>query len=200
MIRSPFRPAALAALLTLGLAACAPPADDAMTNAEAAAEIEAQEARDAELEAARKAEAEAKEAAEKAEAARREAEARAARAAAAPPPPPPVCQDCGTVSAIQPVQAKGEGSGLGAAAGAVLGGVIGHQFGGGSGQKAATAAGAIGGALAGNEVEKRMKGSTYYAVTVNMDNGSVRTVNVADATGLAIGGKVRVVGDNLQPR
>lgn len=116
------------------------------------------------------------------------------------PTPPPVCGDCGTVSNIELVKAKGEGSGMGALAGAVMGGVIGHQFGGGSGKDAATAAGAIGGAFAGHEAEKRFKGSQYYRVTVSMEAGGSRTVNLAAVDGISVGTPVRVVGENLQLR
>lgn len=122
------------------------------------------------------------------------------RAAAAAPAPAAVCNDCGTVSAIQPVQQKGEGSGAGALAGAVIGGVIGHQFGGGRGKDAATVIGAVGGGVAGHEVEKNMKSTTYYQVTVRMDAGGTRTVNVGSAAGIAVGTPVRLVGNNLELR
>lgn len=120
--------------------------------------------------------------------------------AAAPAPTPAVCRDCGTVSAIETVQEKGEGSGAGALAGAVLGGVIGHQFGGGRGKDAATAVGAIGGAMAGHEVEKNVKSTTYYRVTVRMEDGGTRSVNVGSTAGIAVGTPVRVVGNNLELR
>lgn len=129
-----------------------------------------------------------------------EAEAPKPVAAAPKPTAPPVCNDCGTVSSIELVKAKGEGSGMGALAGAVMGGVIGHQFGGGSGKDAATAAGAIGGAFAGHEAEKRVKGSQYYQVTVRMDTGGTQTVNLASADGISVGTPVRVIGNDLRLR
>lgn len=123
------------------------------------------------------------------------------RAQSVPAPvPEPVCDNCGTVSAIQPVRQKGEGSGAGALAGAVIGGVIGHQFGGGRGKDAATVIGAVGGGVAGNEVEKNLKSSTYYQVTVQMEAGGTRTVNVGTTAGIAIGTPVRVIGNNLELR
>ncbi|MCH9827495.1 MAG: glycine zipper 2TM domain-containing protein [Gammaproteobacteria bacterium] len=117
---------------------------------------------------------------------------------AAAPVPAPVCADCGSVSSIEPVTEKGAGSGGGALAGAVVGGVVGHQFGGGKGKDLATVAGAIGGAMAGHEVEKRVRSTSYYRVTVAMEAGGTRVVEVTDPAGLSVGSKVRIVGENLQ--
>ncbi len=123
-----------------------------------------------------------------------------ARPAPAQAAAPAVCANCGTVTNVETVTEKGEGSGIGAVAGAVMGGVIGHQFGGGSGKKVATAAGAIGGAAAGHEVEKRRNSATYYRVTVRMDDGGSRVVNVGSTGGISVGTPVRVVGNNLELR
>ena len=73
---------------------------------------------------------------------------------------------------MQEVVTKGEGSGIGVAGGAVVGGLLGHQVGGGSGKQIATVVGAVGGAVAGNEVEKRMKSSKSYDVTVRLEDGT----------------------------
>lgn len=116
------------------------------------------------------------------------------------PEPPPVCMDCGTIASIEEVKEKGSGSGMGAIAGAVIGGVLGHQVGGGRGQDVATAGGAVAGAAAGHEIEKRARATTYYRVTVAMENGSTRSVNVNTSQGLYNGAKVRVVGDDIQLR
>lgn len=107
------------------------------------------------------------------------------------------CQDCGTISGIEQMTVKGDGSGIGAVAGAVVGAVIGHQIGDGKGQDAATVAGAIGGGFAGNEIEKRAKGTVYYHVTVAMETGGTRSVDVESLNGLATGSRVRVIGNNL---
>lgn len=162
-----------------GLAACAPPMDEPETE-EAASEAEASDT-DAETK-------------------QPTAKPAQAQAPAPKPAPAPVCGDCGVIASITPVEAKGTGTGAGAAAGAVIGGVVGHQFGGGRGKDLATVAGAIGGALAGNEAEKRIRKTTYYAVGVNMETGGYRTVNVADASALSVGIPVRVVGDDIQLR
>lgn len=194
-------------ILALGLGGCAPPSDDAKTEeaaaaAEATATAEAATAADERVAAA---EAEAAAAKEEAAAAKQAAANAAARPRPRPveraePAPPPVCNECGVIASITPVKEKAKGSGAGAVIGAIAGGVAGHQFGGGRGKDVATAAGAIGGGFAGNEIEKRARATTYYAVGVNMENGSFQTVNVNDPAGLSAGSRVRVVGGNLQPR
>lgn len=160
------------------------------------------EAAQAEAEAARKEAEEAKARAAAAEKASKKKQAAAAAAASAPvavskPEPKPVCQDCGTVAGVTAVQVQGEGSGMGAVAGAIAGAVIGHQFGRGQGNTAAKVVGAAGGGYAGNEIEKRIRSTTVYDVTVQMDNGSTRTVRVADPSGISSGERVRVEGGNL---
>lgn len=111
-----------------------------------------------------------------------------------------ICQDCGTIVAITPIKQKGQGSGAGAVAGAVAGGVAGHQVGGGRGKDVATVAGAILGAMAGNEVEKRVRATETYDVSIAMENGSQRTINVAALNGLSVGSQVRVQGDSISFR
>lgn len=111
-----------------------------------------------------------------------------------------ICSTCGSVVMIQPVTEKGESSGAGAVIGAVAGGLLGNQIGGGSGKKAATVVGAVGGAVAGNEIEKQRNAATYYAVTVKMEDGAQRVVNVGSVQGLDIGTKVEVVGNDLRIR
>lgn len=108
------------------------------------------------------------------------------------------CTTCGKVVSIKPVTAEGKGSGAGAVIGAVVGGILGNQVGGGSGKDAATAAGVIGGAVAGNEVEKKKNETTYYAVTVDLDQGGEQTVNIGNAAGIAIGSEVKIVGNDIQ--
>jgi outer membrane lipoprotein SlyB len=108
------------------------------------------------------------------------------------------CQDCGTVRAVDVMNRSGETSGAGAVIGAVIGGIAGHQVGGGRGQDAATAAGAVGGAAAGHQTEKNRNTGSYYRVTVDMESGGTREVNVADPAGLKAGSKVRVNGNNIE--
>ncbi|MBX6420373.1 MAG: glycine zipper 2TM domain-containing protein [Nevskia sp.] len=123
-----------------------------------------------------------------------------AQAAPAPAPAPaPVCQDCGVITAITPVTQEGQAGVAGTLGGAAVGGLAGNQFGKGKGKTAMTVLGVIGGALAGREVEKKVTSKTVYQISVNMDAGGTRTVTVADASGLAVGTKVHVNGNSVQP-
>ena len=109
------------------------------------------------------------------------------------------CPACGVVEAIQPVEVRGDASGIGAVAGGVTGAVVGNQFGHGGGRTAMTILGAAGGAYAGNAIEKNVKKSTSWRVTVRLDDGSFRTVSLASAPQFAAGAHVRVVnGSNLE--
>ncbi len=111
---------------------------------------------------------------------------------------PAKCYDCGTISKIQKMTDEAESSGLGIVLGAVVGAVAGHQVGDGRGKDAATVGGAVVGGIAGNEIEKHVKGTPYFHVTVNMDNGGgTRTINVGSMNGLANGSRVKIVGNNL---
>jgi outer membrane lipoprotein SlyB len=97
------------------------------------------------------------------------------------------CADCGVITGITEVRRKGE----------VIGGVIGHQVGGGRGKDVATVAGAAGGAAAGHEIEKRSNSTTSYDISVRLENGSTRVVNLQTPGGLAVGDKVKVTGNSL---
>lgn len=109
----------------------------------------------------------------------------------------PVCAECGTVLAVRTVVVQEKTSGLGAVGGAVVGGVVGHQFGNGHGKDAMTAAGALGGALAGNHIEKQRKQQRHYEVSLKMENGSRRTLKLAQAPQVASGDRVRVEDGQL---
>ncbi|HSQ03191.1 MAG TPA: glycine zipper 2TM domain-containing protein [Burkholderiales bacterium] len=122
----------------------------------------------------------------------RVAAAKPARSAAAH-----VCSECGTVSDIRVIEQKGEGSGLGAVAGGVVGGLLGNQVGGGNGRTIATVAGAAGGAFAGHQVEKKMKSTTHYEVSVRMDDGAIRHFNYEAQPQFQPGDKVKVVDGRL---
>lgn len=125
-------------------------------------------------------------------------------AAAAPtpasPPAPPACDNCGTVASITPVERRGKGTGAGAVGGAVAGGVAGHQFGSGSGNDIATIVGALGGAYAGHKAEEKVRSTTSYAVTVRMENGGTRRIEMNDASHLNTGQKVSVYNDSIVVR
>ena len=127
----------------------------------------------------------------------------AAPAASPYPAPVPVavaqiCAVCGSVESVTPIErtTKADGPGIGAVGGGVLGAVLGNQVGNGNGRTVATILGAIGGGFAGNEVEKRMKKETVYQVGIRMDDGSRRTVEVAQQP--AVGSKVTVDGNSIR--
>ena len=108
----------------------------------------------------------------------------------------PICSNCGTVTAVTPIQRDGVGGGGGALAGGVLGAVVGNQVGDGNGRALATILGAVGGGFAGNTVEKKMKKSTVYEVQVRMEDGSSRSFE--QATPASVGAHVIVDGNTLQ--
>ena len=108
------------------------------------------------------------------------------------------CTNCGAIESVREVSAKGEGSGLGAAGGAVVGGLLGHQVGGGSGKQIATVVGAVGGAVAGNEVEKRVKATRSYDITVRLDDGSTRVINEDNPPSWRSGDRVRIVDGTIR--
>lgn len=113
------------------------------------------------------------------------------------PKEPQVCRTCGTIVGITEVKKKGEASGAGAFMGAIIGGVAGHQVGGGKGKDVATVAGAAAGGYAGHEAEKRYNSTTTFDVTVRMEDGTTRTVNLPEPGGYSVGDKVRVEGSSL---
>jgi len=103
----------------------------------------------------------------------------------------------GTVTKVQTVEVKGEGSGVGVVAGAVVGGLLGNQMGKGTGNALMTAGGAVAGGYAGNEVEKHVKKKTLYKTQVKLDNGKVQSFTVGQR--YAIGARVQVSGQKLTP-
>jgi outer membrane lipoprotein SlyB len=99
----------------------------------------------------------------------------------------------GSITAIEPVRERPQGSGAGAVIGGVLGGVIGNQFGHGLGRAAMTGVGAVGGAIAGNNVERNYKTAVVgYRVHVRLDNGSTRTFERKSIGNLHVGDRVRL--------
>ena len=108
------------------------------------------------------------------------------------------CVDCGVVESTREVSSKGSGSGVGAVGGAVVGGLLGNQVGAGRGNTVATVVGAVGGAVAGNEVEKRVKTTKTYEVTVRLDDGSSRVVNEGKGSPWHTGDRVKIVSGELQ--
>jgi outer membrane lipoprotein SlyB len=76
--------------------------------------------------------------------------------------------------------------------------VLGNQVGSGSGKQIATVVGAVGGVIAGNEIEKRVKSTRSYEVTVRLDDGSSRVLTQSAAPSWRAGDRVRIVDGALQ--
>lgn len=128
----------------------------------------------------------------------------AAKPAAAKPQTAPVhmannaparvkCAECGVIESTREINRGGEGSGLGAVGGAVVGGLLGNQVGGGRGNQVATVVGAVGGAVAGNQIEKSVKSSKSYEITVRFEDGSSRVITEANPPAWRTGDHVKVV-------
>jgi outer membrane lipoprotein SlyB len=84
---------------------------------------------------------------------------------------------------------------LGAVVGGVAGAVLGSQIGGGSGRTAATVLGGVAGAAVGNQIARNHQGVTTapgYRITMQTDNGLVRTYEVPATGDLRVGDRVRV--------
>jgi outer membrane lipoprotein SlyB len=109
------------------------------------------------------------------------------------------CAECGVIESVHEVDVKGRGgSGVGVVGGAVVGGLLGNQVGAGRGKDLMTVVGAVGGAVAGNEVEKRVKTTKSYSVTVRMSDGSSRVISEAGLPSWRTGDKVRLVNGVIQ--
>jgi outer membrane lipoprotein SlyB len=117
--------------------------------------------------------------------------------AQAPAPVARVCIDCGVIESVNQVKKAGEAKGIGAVAGGLGGAVIGKQFGNGRGSTALAVLGAVGGAFAGHQVEKQVRSTTAYEVTVRMQDGSTRTVSQDSQPGWRPGERVRVDGNSI---
>lgn len=108
------------------------------------------------------------------------------------------CAECGFIDSIREITTKGEGSGLGVVGGAVVGGLLGNQIGAGSGKDVATVAGAVGGALAGNQIEKSVKSTKSYEITVRFEDGSSRVIHAENASAWRPGDRVKVIHDEIR--
>ncbi len=107
------------------------------------------------------------------------------------------CPNCGVVESIRLVEVKGGGSGAGAVAGGLVGAVVGSEIGAGRGKTLATVAGAAGGAYAGNEIEKNMKKTAHYRISIRMNNGTVRTLTQSTDPGVHAGDNVKVANGSV---
>ena len=104
------------------------------------------------------------------------------------------------IESVNEVERAGDGTGLGAVGGAIAGGALGNTMGRGRGNLAMSVLGAVGGAIAGHQVEKKVRASKSYEITVRFDDGSIRTVSQSTPPAWRAGDKVRVDGGSIQPR
>lgn len=109
------------------------------------------------------------------------------------------CRDCAVVESIREREKEGEANGVGAVTGGVLGGVVGHQVGNGRGRDVMTVVGAVGGAVAGHQIEKTMKKSRMYDITVRLEDGTTRVLSQESAPEWRPGDHVRLVNGELRP-
>ena len=119
-----------------------------------------------------------------------------------PPPraanlPERVCQNCGTIEAINVVEVKGEGGYLGAIGGGLAGALLGSQVGDGRGRTAAQIAGAVGGAYAGRAIEARAKESSVYEVVIRLQNGQTQTVSYPNRPEYRVGERVTLANGEM---
>lgn len=117
---------------------------------------------------------------------------KALQSAAAPVRTARICNNCGTIEAVNLVEVKGEGSYLGTIGGGVAGALLGSQIGEGRGRTAAQIAGALGGAYAGRAIEGKSRTSNHYEVLVRLQNGATQTFTFAAEPGYRVGDKVKI--------
>lgn len=101
------------------------------------------------------------------------------------------------VSLIRPATGASSGnSTAGTVLGAVVGGALGNQIGSGTGRAAATILGAVGGAALGNRIgggaPNYATTEPVYRVTVQTDQGYMRTYDVSATGDLRPGDRVRI--------
>jgi outer membrane lipoprotein SlyB len=84
---------------------------------------------------------------------------------------------------------------LGAVVGGVAGAALGSLIGGGAGRTAATVVGGVAGAAVGNNIARNQQGVTTqagYRITMQSDQGAMRTFEVPATGDLRVGDRVRV--------
>lgn len=111
----------------------------------------------------------------------------------------PAAPSYGRVTNVEYVRG-GQSQGVaGAVIGGGLGGVVGNQIGSGSGRTLATVAGVVGGALIGRRVQQNMDTSQsgHYRVTVQLDDGAMRSFDYVDPPSVQVGDRVRLDGEEL---
>ena len=108
------------------------------------------------------------------------------------------CEECGVIESVREVEKAGTGTGLGAVGGAVAGGVLGNQIGAGRGKDVMTVVGAVAGGLAGNQIEKKVRSTKSYEITVRMEDGNTKILNEAAPPAWHSGDRVKVIDGRIQ--
>lgn len=107
----------------------------------------------------------------------------------------------GTVSAIDQVSPPGSPGGSGALIGGAVGAIVGRELGEKAiGRMAATVVGAAAGAMIGNEIERQHGAGKreLVRVSVQLDNGGMRSFDLPSAGDLRVGDRVRVESDRIR--
>lgn len=105
--------------------------------------------------------------------------------------PAQVSRDTGTVIDLRTVSQAAQPSGLGAIAGGVIGGVLGNQVGNGKGRTLGAVLGAVGGGYAGHEIERRVRTTARYDMTLRFEDGSTQTFSREQPWNVNVGETVR---------
>ncbi len=99
----------------------------------------------------------------------------------------------GRVTDVRDVTVRGgRSSGLGGFVGAVLGGVAGSQIGSGYGSAAAGIGGALAGGMAGQHIEQSGASKSTTELSVQFENGDVRSYSIEPGESFRIGDTVKV--------
>lgn len=124
--------------------------------------------------------------------------------AVVPPPPPPfvaaTCRECAVIEEVREIEKAGQASGGGAVAGAVVGGVLGHQVGRGRGKDVATVVGAIGGGVAGHQIEKTVRKTKEYQISVRYEDGTKGLFTQDTPPSWRPGDKVKIIDGAIRDR
>jgi outer membrane lipoprotein SlyB len=118
--------------------------------------------------------------------------------------PAPGYTEFGRISNIELVQTTTNNpnrSAAGTIIGGVAGGLLGNTIGSGGGRAAATVLGAVGGAVVGNNIANKTDNtgttSSVYRVSVQLENGGMRTYEVGSPGDLRVGDRVRIENNIL---
>ena len=102
----------------------------------------------------------------------------------------------GVVTDIRDIAIRGgTQSGVGATVGALLGGIAGSSIGNGFGRSAATIAGATAGGIAGQQIAGAKSSTSVTRMSVQLENGEVRTYDLEPGESFQVGETVRITSN-----